>query len=490
MKNKKRKLTISILIALIVILLIVFNYGHDIPLVKNIPHIKGEQEHQYIPVMNNEGEIEYWTCAMHPSVRLNDPGICPVCGMDLVPVAKAQELKDEHNGSGTEMDSMKSMNSGETKDMSSGAPEQEHRSSVFRINPRRQQLINVKTEPVEVRNLTKDIRTVGKVVLDETKIEHIHTKFSGWIDKVFVDFTWEHVKKGDPLFSIYSPDLLSTQEEYLIALKSKKILVDSEFPDISKGSESLVRATRNRLKLWDVSEDQIRDIERTGKVKKSIVFHSPITGHVSEKNTFENQYVEPGTLLYTIADHSTVWINADVYEDEIPLVKVGQEATLTVDSLPGEEFHGKVKFVWPHLMPETRTGKVRFEFPNPDLKLLPEMFANVDLQIPVGKKLSVTDSAVLRTGKNNVVFVNKGDGFMEIRKVEIGRKAGGYYEVLRGLKEGEIVVSRANFLIDAESKLQAAVAAWNDGDVHDVTIESEPEDKGQKGNDMQNMHMH
>lgn len=483
MQNKNSKFTtpITVLVAIIVLAVAVYYLGGNIPFLKDLPFF--EQQHQYRPVMNTEGEVEYWTCGMHPSVKLKDPGLCPICGMDLVPVSKKST-------SGT-TDSMKISEATQDQSMHETSTDQpDKESSEFMVDTRRQQLINVKTEPVETRDMTKIIRTVGTVELDETKIEHIHTKFSGWIEEVYVDYKWQHVKKGDPLFSIYSPDLVSTQEEYLLVLRSRRLLGDSKFREISKGSKSLVRATRRRLELWDVSESQIREIERTGKVKKSITIYSPISGHVSFKNAFENQHVEPQTLIYTIADHTTAWVNAEIYEDEMPLVKVGQEATLTVESYPGEEFRGEVTFKWPHLMPETRTTRARFEFPNPDLKLLPEMYADVYIEIPLGEKLAVPASAVLRTGKQNVVFVNKGDGYMEVRKVELGRKAGEYYEVLKGLNEGENVVSRANFLIDAESRLQSAKAAWNEGVSVNVESENNSGDKQEDREMKQPIHQH
>jgi len=334
--------------------------------------------------------------------------------------------------------------------------------STFSVSSERQQLIGVKTEPAIVRTLDKEIRTVGMVTLDESKIYNVQIKFSGWIDRVFIDYKWQHVNIGQPLFSIYSPELVTAQEEYLLAIKSKNILSDSQFADISRGANSLLESSRRRLELLDVSEDQIKELERTGKVKTNLTVYSPVKGHVALKNAFENMYVEPNTVLYKIADHTTAWVQVDIYENEIPLVKLGEKATMTLASFPGEVFEGDVTFIWPHIDPETRTVKARLEFPNPDLKLLPEMYADVIFDIPIGEKLTIPTSAVLRTGKQDVVFVDKGNGIFEIRRVQLGQKTGSYYEVLRGLKKGERVVSRANFLIDAESKVQAAIATWGE----------------------------
>ncbi len=468
-KNKKIFKTAFILVAFALAGFALYRYSYKIPVLKEIPFFSTGHKHQYRPVFNEKGEINYWTCTMHPSVRLQEPGTCPICGMDLVPVKKRAEVKTESTAK-----SMEGMNMGGSSTEGMGGmqgmqrmegtnkPHDVESKSLFTVSPERQQTIGVKTELVMLRFMKKVIRTVGMVKPDETKIRHVNTKISGWIDKVFVDFTWQHVKRGDQLFSIYSPELLTTQEEYLLAIHSKKILGDNQFPEIARGANSLVEATRRRLQLWDISENQIREIERTGKPKKSLVIYSPVTGYVTEKNAFENMYIEPNMTIYTVADHTTVWVDADIYENEISLVKIGQEATMKVESISGKEFKGKITFISPELMSKTRTIKVRMEFPNSDLKLLPEMYANVQLEIPMGEKLTVSESAVLRTGKQDVVFVDKGEGNMEIRRVELGDKADEYYEVLRGLKEGEKVVSRANFLIDAESKVQAAVATWGE----------------------------
>lgn len=505
--NKKKTMTTqkisSILIILVLLVFGLYKYGYKIPVLKQTAFFSGGHDHTLRPVLNEEGKIDYWTCTMHTSMRLKDPGKCPICSMDLVPVMKRTGNQSESGVKTEEMHDMEDMNmDSQSGQEMSGMQGHDHSMmnmpttkretgdssrSMFTVSPERQQRIGVKTQKVTERALTKKIRTVGMVELDETKIEHVHTKFSGWIDKVFVDYTFQHVKKGDPLFSIYSPELVSTQEEYILALKSKNILSGNEFPEISYGANSLAEATRKRLELWDISDNQINEIERSGKAKTSLVFYSPITGHVMFKNAFENMYVEPNTRLYTIADHSTVWVNADIYENDISLVKEGEKATMTVESLPGVVFEGKVTFIWPHLMAKTRTTKARLEFPNPDLKLLPEMYANVNIEIPMKTALTIPESAVIKTGVQDIVFVDKGQGNMEIRKVELGQEAEGFYEVLRGLSEGESVVSRANFLIDAESKVQAAVAVWNDESDKKVNTvnQTQPEIKDNSMMDMQ-----
>jgi len=441
--NRKNYFRKILILALIVVLAAgLYFFGWKIPLINKIPFISKKHDHIYKPVLDEEGKIKYWTCVMHPSLRLSKPGKCPICGMETVPVLAKSA----------------SPTGGEKNNKTDGKEEK----SYFTVSLRRQQLIGVRTQPVAYRQFDKDIRTVGIVEMDETKIEHIHTKIIGWIDKVYVDYTWQYVKRGDPLFTIYSPELVSTQEEYLLALKSEKLLGNSEFPEISEAGKSLLKASRKRLELWDISDGQITELENTGIVKKSLVIYSPISGHVMKKNAYENQYVKPEEILYVIADHSTVWIQVDIYENDLALIKLGDSATMTFSAYPGEEFTGEVAFISPQLDPKTRTIKVRIEYPNPDLKLLPDMYVNVNIKKAMGKKLTIPESSVLRTGKEDLVFVSKQDGIMQIRKVMLGQKAGGYYEVKRGLKEGERVVSRANFLIDSESQIQGAVATWED----------------------------
>lgn len=331
------------------------------------------------------------------------------------------------------------------------------------ISAAQEHLIGVKTGAAEFRNLTTTIRTVGKVDVDETRISHVHTKVSGWVDQVFVEQTLQHVHQGQPLFSIYSPDLVATQEELLLAMKAQQSLGSSKFPNVSAGASSLLDATRRRLSLWDISPAQIQEVERSGKVQRNIVVPSPVSGHVMERKIYPNTYVTPETDLYMIIDHSRVWMYADVYESEIGLVRVGQHAVATSQSYPGQEFHGKVTFAGPHLEEETRTLKLRVEFPNPDLKLMPGMYTNVEIKIPLGRRLVVPDSAVVDTGVRQLVFVVKGPGQFEPRDVRLGVHVEGLREVVSGVKAGDAVVTSANFLIDSESQLRAALGGMTMG---------------------------
>ncbi|MFN3477392.1 MAG: efflux RND transporter periplasmic adaptor subunit, partial [Candidatus Methylomirabilales bacterium] len=328
------------------------------------------------------------------------------------------------------------------------------------LSPIRQQLAGVRTGVVQVKDLEATVRTVGIVEYDERKVARIHPKIEGWIEKIFVDFTGKFVKKGDPLFSVYSPELVATQEEYLLALKAKRYLEGSPVQEVAKSGQSLLEAARRRLLLWDITEEQIQELEQTGKPKKSLMLYSPINGIVVKKEAYKGVFVKPEMELYTIADLSTIWIQADIYEYELPLIKVGQEATVSLSYYPGQVFKGKVIYIYPYLKDKTRTIRVRFEFPNtPDWKLKPEMFSNVEVKIKLGKKLAVPEEAVLDSGVRQIVFVAKGEGLFEPREVKLGAKVDNYYEVLSGLSKGEKVVTSANFLIDSESRLKAAMGA-------------------------------
>lgn len=331
------------------------------------------------------------------------------------------------------------------------------------ITAAQEQLIGVRTGRAEYRNIEKTIRTVGKVDVDETRIAHVHTKISGWADQVFVDQTLQHVNRGDPLFSIYSPELVATQEELLLALKGQQQLGSSVLPNVSAGANSLLDATRRRLSLWDISPKQIEEVERSGKVQRSIVIYSPITGHVMERKVYPQAFVTPETELYMIVDHSQVWMYADVYEADIALVRVGLQAVAVAETYPGQAFHGRVAFAGPHLEMETRTLKVRLEFPNPELKLMPGMFTNVEIKIPLGRRLVVPDSAVIDTGVRQLVFVVQSPGNFQPRDVRLGARTSGVVEILSGLKAGEEVVTSANFLIDSESQLRAALGGMSMG---------------------------
>lgn len=329
--------------------------------------------------------------------------------------------------------------------------------NVVTISAERLQTIGVKFDEVGRRPLEKVIRTVGRVEIDERRLARVNIKFPGWIDTLSVSAIGDHVQKGQILFTIYSPDLVATQEEYLLALQSVRELGRSEFPEVSRGAKDLLEATRRRFQLWDITEDHIQELERTRQVLKTLPLHSPITGTIIRMEARKGTYVSPGTELYMIADLSHVWILADIYEYELPSIKVGQGATVTLSYDPGTRLHGHVAFIYPTLDPKTRTAKVRFELENPGEKLKPEMYANVDLRIGIGTQLAIPEGAVIDTGTRKIVFVDRGKGSLEAREVQIGAKVEDSYVVQSGLAPGERVVTSAAFLIDSESQLRAAV---------------------------------
>ena len=339
----------------------------------------------------------------------------------------------------------------QTHTTTAGMPE-----TAFKIGPEKQQLIGVQYGAVEYQTLSKSLRAVGKVAFDETKITRINPKIEGWIEKVYVDFTGKLVQKGQPLLSIYSPDLVQTQQEYLLAIKGKKELGESPFGEAVNFSESLVQSARRRLELWDVTDEQIKELEKRGKPSRAMTLYAPASGFVTTRNAFPRQRVMPETELYTLADLSTVWIVADIYEFEAADIKLGQSATVTLSSYPGREFKGKITYVFPQVDNTTRTVKVRIELANKRYELKQDMFADVVLRIRYGSKLVIPQEAVMDSGLEQLVFVAHEGGYFEPRKVQIGAKVDEKYIVLGGLQRGERVVTSGNFLIDSESKLKSA----------------------------------
>jgi Cu(I)/Ag(I) efflux system membrane fusion protein len=325
------------------------------------------------------------------------------------------------------------------------------------ISPQKQQLIGVKFGTVEMKPLEKAIRTVGRVDYDEKRIVIVSPKIGGWIEDLFVDFTGKFVKQGEPLLTIYSPELVSTQEEYLLAVQARKSLSKSPFPEVASSGDSLAESAKKRLKLWDISDDQIKTLEETGQAKKTLTLYSPFSGFVLEKTATKGMSVMPGMALFKLADLSVVWLLADIYEYELPFVQLGQQATVQLSYMPGETFTGRAIYIYPSLNAETRTAKVRFEFTNPQGKLKPEMYANVEIKVRLGQKLAVPEGAIIDTGIRQMAIIDKGNGYFEPREVKVGSKVEGYYEVIKGLKAGERVVTSANFLVDSESKLKEAL---------------------------------
>jgi Cu(I)/Ag(I) efflux system membrane fusion protein len=357
-------------------------------------------------------------CPMHPTYTSDKPGDCPICGMKLVKAEAAAEPQE-----------VMQMPPGEVM-----------------ISPEKQQLIGLTTAQVEYRDLTQTIRTVGKVEYNEKGLGQVSARIGGRIDRLFVNFTGAEVKKGQPLLELYSPELVSAQEEYLLA---------REIPGATGPSPA--EAARRKLLLWGITESQLEELDRTKQGLAHLTIHSPQAGVVTSKNVKEGMYVDEGMALFDIADLSTVWIYGDFYEYEISLLRVGQRAKVSLSYYPGESFTGTVSFIFPYLESETRTVRARIEIPNAARRLKPGMYANVELRIDRGRKLAVPDDAVLDSGTRQVVFLDRGEGRFLPKEVELGPKVEGYYQVLSGLEAGDRVVTAANFLVDSESNLKAAL---------------------------------
>jgi RND family efflux transporter MFP subunit len=376
---------------------------------------------------------QLYTCPMHPQIIRDQPGNCPICGMKLVPKEKIKPASGE-------------------MEKSPGVPGQ----GIVEIDPAKQQLIGIVTTAAIRRPLHQVIRAVGIVTVDESRLSDIPSKVEGWVEKLYADQTGKLVTKGQPLLAIYSPDLVSTQQEYLLALRSQKRLADSPFPEVKKSGDALLEATRQRLRLWDISERDIQRLEKTGEARKTLTLYSPASGYVMEKTAVAGMKVTPEMTLFRLADLSRIWVEADIYEFEAPLLKVGDKAQLTAASLPGRVLQGKINYLYPTVGEMTRTLKARLEFSNPKLELKPGMYVNVEISSPAAEALAIPEAAVIDTGTRKVVFVKQGEGTFIPREVTVGTRAEGYYPILSGLQEGELVVSSATFLLDSESRFAAA----------------------------------
>jgi len=386
---------------------------------------------------NGPAQTQKWICPMHPQVVKEAPGSCPICGMKLVPMGATPVP-------------------GSVPTPSSSVAG----FSEVVVDAQKRQLLGLKTVRVEHRDLASGIRTVGRVAFDETRIHHIHTKFDAYVEHVHANFTGAFVKRGEPLVELYSPDLLATQQEYLLALRAQRSLGSSPVAGVSQGGVDLLEAAKRRLLLWDMSPGEIASLERRGEASRTFTLHAPITGYVIGKMAVHGMKVSPADSLFDIADLSRVWVLADVYEYELPLVAVGQEATMTLSYWPGRAWKGKVTYVFPTIDEKSRTVKVRLESANPGGELKPEMFADVEIEGRRRRALAVPEDAVLDSGTRKVVFVVLGEGRLQPREVATGGHSAGLVEITSGLKEGEEVTLGANFLVDSESRLKAAIQAF------------------------------
>ncbi|MFH0814293.1 MAG: efflux RND transporter periplasmic adaptor subunit [Pseudomonadota bacterium] len=329
------------------------------------------------------------------------------------------------------------------------------KAPTIQIPLEKQQLIGVKTVEVSVRPLEKTIRTVGRIEYDERKLATVNTKFEGWIERLYVDYTGKYVKKGEPLAEIYSPELLATQQEFINLLQWSKAQKEEGLAGmLAKDAQVIVEAARQRLRLWDITDAQINKVEETGKPIRTLTIYSPVSGYIVQKMALLGMRVMPGEKLFDVADLSTVWIIADIYEYESPLVKIGETAKISLSYFPGKAFESRIDYIYPTLSGETRTIKVRFTIPNPGGELKPNMYTDVEVKIFLGAKLAIPQEALIDTGERQIVYVDKGDGYFEPREVVPGLRGEDMVEVIKGLQAGEKVASGANFLIDSEAQLK------------------------------------
>ncbi|MGH9868706.1 MAG: efflux RND transporter periplasmic adaptor subunit [Candidatus Polarisedimenticolia bacterium] len=382
-----------------------------------------------------------YQCPMHPTMISDRPGDCPICGMRMIPIQERSAAAHPAPASAP-----------------APGPPVEGRAPVH-LSLQKRQLIGVTSEPVTRRRLSRTIRTIGRVTYDETRLHHVHTKVGGYVERLHANTTGELVRRGQPLLSIYSPELLASAQEYILALKARDRLGSAADPAVRASGDALVQSARRRLLLYDLAPAQIEELERTGEAPRTTTLPSPVTGHIVMRNVQEGQKIDSGTTVLDIANLERVWVMADVYEYEMPLIRLGQRARVTLSYLPGRAFEGNVSFISPVLSETTRTVKVRVELPNPDLALKPEMFADVQLESDLGEGLAVPRGAVLSTGDKDVVFVDRGEGHFEPRQVVLGARLDDAIQILRGLDEGDRVVTSGNFLLDSESRLEAAVGA-------------------------------
>jgi Cu(I)/Ag(I) efflux system membrane fusion protein len=402
------------------------------------------------------GNVDYWTCTMHPSVHEKEPGKCPICSMDLVPVMKASVTPASSSKQPPKHDHAAMLAGRATADTASAPGSHE-----FIVPVERQQQIGVTYAKVERKPLFHTIRAVGLIVPDKGRNWQFVSRVDGYVQKLQVTAPGELVEKNAPLLSIYSPDLLTSEREFVELLRMRD---QARSKDARETPQRLIESARRRLQLWNVTEEQIAELEKTRKASDTLTLLSPFRGVVQSVPVEQGKNVKVGDMLVEVADLSVVWVWAEFYENELPMLQVGQKIDVTTKSYPGEKFEGTISLINPFLEEAKRTAKVRIDIPNPDFKLRPGMYVNAELAMDMGQALTIPVSAVMPTGTRNLVFVDKGEGKLEPKIVELGTKYGEIYEVKSGLEENERVVASANFLIDAESKVQGALKAFEDGD--------------------------
>ncbi len=425
------------------------------------------------PAAADSSAVKYH-CPMHPSIVSDKPGSCPICGMKLVPINNDEASAASASGPAKKTMYRSTMNPNEISDkpgkdsmgmemeafdVTEGGPGGVPGLAAVSIAPAARQRMGLTIGTVQRRNLQRDMRTSARIAVDETRLYHVTLKVDGWVNHLHEIVTGKFIQKGEPLVTIYSPDLVSAQQEYLIALQSREKLAASDDAYARQGAESLLAASRRRLELLDVSDTQIAQIEKTGEVQKDLPLFAPFSGWVTERNIAAGHKLMAGEPLLVMADLTTVWGEADIYESDLPNVKVGMPAELTLPYWPGRTFKGKVIFVSPTVDPDSRTMQARMEIDNPELLLKPGMYANARLHYDLGEALLIPEGAVMFTGEHTYAFKDAGNGSLVPIEIKVGLHSEGSYELVSGLKEGDRVVTSANFLVDSESSMKAAMEA-------------------------------
>ncbi len=455
-------------------------------------HRHGEQ----VATSGQPAEKTQWTCGMHPFIIRDEPGLCPICGMELTPLkpgtggtsAAPEEKKVKHWVSPMDATYVrdapgKDYMGHDLVPVYEGGGE----AGTISIDPVTAQNMGVRISPVERRDLARTLRTVGLVMAPETRQSSINTKIEGWLERLYIDQTGQQVRKGAPVAELYSPDLVTAQEEYLLAKRNADRLGNSELPGVGDGAKRMLEAARTRLKYWDISDRQIEELERTGTPRKTLTLYSPFSGVVTMKKAVQGMRVMAGEEIAQLADLSTVWVNAEIYQAELPWLRLGQSATVELPYGGDKTVTGKVTFIQPMVGAESRTVKARIELANPDIALKPDMFVNVVIRAEEARQsLAIPAEAVLDAGTQQTVFVSLGEGKFAPRSVRIGvRDDSGYVQILDGLRDGEQVVISAQFMLDSESKLREALRKMTEPQAPATTPAAAPtEQKKEKLDDL------